>query len=52
MKFSELAKYCEEIDIDCDICTCTENCKNYFDYIEDRTPAGILELVKSDEMDF
>ncbi len=49
MRLSELVKHCEEVHIDCNKCTCKENCENLAYDLEDISPIGIVELVKADE---
>lgn len=48
MKLSELAKYCEEIEIDCDRCNFKATCKRMVDYMEDQSPVGIIKAVQED----
>ncbi len=49
LKFSELAKYCESINVDCDNCKNKEHCKRMVGYVEDQSPYGVLKMVKEDK---
>ena len=49
LKFSELAKYCESINVDCDNCKNKEHCKRMVSYVEDQSPYGVLKTVKEDK---
>lgn len=49
MKFSELAKYCESISINCDLCKCQKECSNCAEYVKELSPVGIEEMVKEDK---
>lgn len=48
IKLSELGKYCESIEIDCDKCEKRDSCKRMVDYMEDQSPVGIIKAVKED----
>jgi hypothetical protein len=48
MKFSELAKYCESICIDCDVCEHQKECKHMLEHLEDMSPKGVKEMVEED----
>lgn len=49
LKFSELAQYCESINVDCDYCQEKETCKRMVCYVEDQSPYGIVKMVKEDK---
>lgn len=48
MKFSEIAKTCESVKIDCDICPCQKECSKCQEYMEELSPVGIKKMVESD----
>lgn len=48
MKFSELANYCESIDINCDVCEHQKECKHMLTHLEDLSPKGVREMVEKD----
>ena len=48
MKFSELSKYCESIEIDCDQCEHTAECRKMTEHVEDLSPAGVKKRVEED----
>ena len=49
MKFSELVKKCEEVQIDCDKCEAQKECAKFAAHLEDMSPIGIKKLVEEDE---
>ena len=49
MKFSELVKKCEEVQIDCDKCEAQKECAKFAAFMEDMSPIGIKDLVEKDK---
>lgn len=49
MKFSELVKKCEEVQIDCDKCEAQKECAKFAQYIDEMSPIGIKKMVEEDE---
>ena len=49
IKLSELAKFCEENQMDCFNCSRKDSCKRMVDYVEDATPIALVEMVKNDK---
>lgn len=49
MKLTKLAEYCNSIYIDCDICEHRNECDAFVSYIEDASPAMIVEIVEEDK---
>ena len=48
MKFSELAKYCESIEIDCFKCEHKKSCDKYLSFAEEQSPAGMIKMIEED----
>lgn len=44
MKIRELAKYCESIDIDCDICEHKKECEDFNNRMKEISPYGMIEM--------
>lgn len=49
MKLSEMAKYCESIKINCDICENKDSCSRMLNFLEDQSPYGVVKAVKEDK---
>ena len=47
MKFLELARYCEKIDIDCDRCDHQKECAKFAEYLEEASPIAIVGMVEN-----
>ena len=45
MKIRELAKYCESIDIDCDVCANKKECDDFQYRLEDMSPFGVVGMI-------
>ena len=45
MKIRELAKYCESIDIDCDVCENKKECDDFQYRLEDISPFGVVGMI-------
>ena len=49
MKFSELVKKCEEVQIDCDKCEAQKECAKFAEYMENLSPIGVKQMVEGDK---
>ena len=49
MRFSDLANYCESIDIDCNKCNKKEECERFTAELDEASPVLIRNLVKEDK---
>lgn len=49
MKIRDLAKYCDSININCDICEHKRECESMQAFLEDLSPYGVVKLVVKDE---
>ena len=49
MKIRELAKYCESINIDCDVCENKKECDDFQYKLEDISPCGLVEMIDEDK---
>ena len=49
MKILDLAKYCEDIKLNCNICKNKESCEKMADYLEDQSPYGVVKMIRENE---
>lgn len=49
MKLKDMAKYCEGIKINCEICEHQEECEELQEFLTDLSPYGVINLVKSNK---
>ena len=49
MKFLDLAKVCQEVDIDCDRCPNQKECAQFTEYLKDASPVMIVQLVQENK---
>ena len=50
MRIKELAEKCKEVNIDCDVCTCKEECNLLQHNLEDMSPFGLVEMVEENHI--
>ena len=48
MKLLELCKYCESIDVDCEICEYMEECDNLSNGLESESPYSLKKMFDDD----
>lgn len=49
MKITEIAKQCEKVKINCDVCPCQKECSRVTEYLEDASPVMIVKMVQEDK---
>ena len=49
MKIKDMAVYCKSIEINCDICEHTEECRAMQADLEDLSPYGVVKMVENNK---